>query len=528
LREFRANKVRNRTGASGAAMTEPLILIVEDSRSVAHGYASILKNAGYRCIFAETAADAHAALNQHAALIRAVLLDLHLPDMDGLDLLKDHATLTQRWPIIVATGDGSINRAIAAMRLGVVDFLVKPIAGPRLLTIVQNALQTHPTPVADAGQPPALPAIPIMPPVPLQPIPAASPRGFIGFVGMSPPMLNIYTQIENVARSRATIFITGESGTGKEVCAEAIHKCSPRGGKPFVAVNCGAIPEDLLESELFGHLKGSFTGAVSDRVGAVQAAQGGTLFLDEICEMELRLQVKLLRFLQSGTVQRVGSSRAEEVDVRIICATNRVPEEEVAGGRFREDLYYRLAVVPIEMPPLRARGHDIALLANHFLQRFAKEEGKGFAALSAEFVRALGARPWPGNVRELQNLMRRAAVMAAGPDLSIDLLPPPVRSINASHSHSLDLVNSTAPVALPNMSSLPGLPCVQMGEGAQVERQLADLLRGLTLDDVERIAIDAAIDQAGGSLPGAAKLLGVSPSTLYRKRERWLDCRSTG
>lgn len=488
-------------------MTEPVILIVEDSRSVAHGYATILKKGGYRCIFAETAADALAALKQHPTLIRAIILDPNLPDTNGLDFLQEQTLLAQSMPIIVATGDGSINRAIAAMRLGVFDYLVKPISAERLLTIVRSALLSQDYPAQNSVDSPPQP-------MPLTIMPAASPRGFIGFVGMSPPMLNIYTQIENVARSRATIFITGESGTGKEVCAEAIHKCSPRGGKPFVAVNCGAIPEDLLESELFGHLKGSFTGAVNDRIGAVQAAQGGTLFLDEICEMELRLQVKLLRFLQSGTVQRVGSSRTEEVDVRIICATNRVPEEEVACGRFREDLYYRLAVVPIEMPPLRARGHDIALLANHFLQRFAKEEGKTFAALSAEFVRALGARPWPGNVRELQNLMRRAVVMANGPELSMELLPPPIRPSTIFPSLAAVRSGATGNAEMPSASASA--------------TQSADFLRGLTLDAVERIAIEAAIEEAQGSLPGAAKLLGVSPSTLYRKRERWLDRRLTG
>jgi two-component system repressor protein LuxO len=324
----------------------------------------------------------------------------------------------------------------------------------------------------------------------------------MGFIGMSPPMQTVYRQIANVARSRATVFITGESGTGKEVCAESIHKASPRAARPFIAINCGAIPEDLLESELFGHLKGSFTGAVSDRIGAVQAAHGGTLFLDEICEMEPKLQVKLLRFLQTGTIQRVGSSRIEEVDVRIICATNRNPEAEVAAGRFREDLYYRLAVVPLEMPPLRARGVDIAILANAFLKRYGEEEGKTFNPVSPVVIQALGQHLWPGNVRELQNLIRRAAVMHSGPDLPLDVIP----------RAALPIV--TEPVMVAPVNARP--------TSSQPSMALLSSLTGLTLEEIERIAIENAIDQAGGSLPVAARMLGVSPSTLYRKRERWL------
>ena len=312
---------------------------------------------------------------------------------------------------------------------------------------------------------------------------------FAGFVGMSPPMQNIYQQIEQVAQSRATVFVTGESGTGKEVCAEAIHSAGARSKMPFTAINCGAIPADLLESELFGHVKGSFTGAVADRIGAVQSAQGGTLFLDEICEMELRLQVKLLRFLQTGTVQRVGAARTEAVDVRIICATNRNPEAAVAAGIFREDLYYRLAVLPIEMPPLRARGHDIVLLANAFLGQFSNEENKTFNRVGIEFGRLFSLYHWPGNVRELQNMMRRAAVMFDGPDLPLNALAPKIRPLNTVHE----------------VRAETGI----MG------------FEGLRLDEIERLAIEKAIAHAGGSLPIAARSLGVSPSTLYRKRERW-------
>ena len=478
-------------------MSSATILVVEDIASLAMTYAAQLESAGFACVIVDSGSAALTELDRNGDRIQGILLDLQLPDVDGLELLQANGFIASRWPVVVATADGSINRAIEAMRLGAFDFLVKPLAPQRLITIMRSAVQP----------------LEALAPVTRTPVRAGTANGFMGFVGMSPPMLGVYRQIENVARSRATVFITGESGTGKEVCAEAIHKASPRGGKPFIAINCGAIPEDLLESELFGHLKGSFTGAVSDRIGAVQAAQGGTLFLDEICEMELRLQVKLLRFLQTGTVQRVGSNRTEDVDVRIICATNRNPENEVAAGRFREDLYYRLAVVPIELPPLRARGHDIELIANTFLQRYGKEEGKTFDRITPDFARALGSHKWPGNVRELQNLIRRAAVMYEGPELPDEALPRMARLPRETAAISSDPLSA---IDHPERQPLPS-------QGLEAGLTLAQMMRGMTLDEIERIAVEAAIVEAGGSLPAAARALGVSPSTLYRKRERWIE-----
>ena len=473
-------------------MAKKTVLIVEDIASLAMAYAAQLEGAGFACILVETGEAALDQLSTNGPDISAVMLDLQLPDIDGLTLLQENPSIAANWPVVVATADGSINRAIEAMRLGAYDFLVKPMAPSRLITIMKSATE-------------ASEAKPVAPPAQAA---AETADGFLGFVGTCDAMQIVYKQIGNVARSRATVFITGESGTGKEVCAEAIHKASPRSAKPFIAINCGAIPENLLESELFGHLKGSFTGAVSDRIGAVQAANGGTLFLDEICEMELKLQVKLLRFLQTGAVQRVGSSKIEDVDVRIVCATNRNPQSEVAAGRFREDLYYRLAVVPLELPPLRARGQDIKLLANSFLQRFSHEEGKTFQPISTEFARALAQHSWPGNVRELQNLIRRAAVMFEGPELPIEALPH-----IAGPDSSVDLAVQSVP--MPNQGQMPV-------ETRTDVLTLINCLDGLTLDEVERIAIDSAIEKAGGSLPAAARRLGVSPSTLYRKREKWI------
>ncbi len=466
--------------------------MVEDLPSLAIGYSAHLEKAGYEAVIVDNGADALRALADQGRF-GAMLLDLQLPDTNGLDLLRENPEVFAHCPVIVATADASLARAIDAMRLGAFEFLVKPLAGKRLTSVIDSAVELgRSAPVA------------VVAPV------AAAPTRHRGFIGASPAMREIYRQIDCVAGSRATVFITGESGTGKEVCAEAIHAGSGRGQGPFIAINCGAIPENLLESELFGHLKGSFTGAVSDRVGAVQAAHRGTLFLDEICEMALPLQVKLLRFLQTGTVQRVGANRTEEVDVRIVCATNRDPEAEAAAGRFREDLYYRLAVVPMHMPPLRVRGPDIALLAEAFLQRFAAEERKVFDPLGAAQLATLSHYGWPGNVRELQNIIRRAAVLYAGPDLPPSAFPS-ARPIGMVAPPML--VSEPAPAPIPPAA-------------AACEHDLAALMSGLTLDEIERIAVEGAIACAAGSLPGAARILGVSPSTLYRKRERWTETRA--
>lgn len=469
-------------------MSREHILIIEDLPPLALAYSAQIEKAGYEAVIADTGASALTAIGDDGRF-GAILLDLQLPDVDGLDLLRENPDILERYPVIVATADASLTRAIDAIRIGAFDFLVKPVAGSRLLSVIASALELGKSGVAETE--------------------AAKPRKEKQqpgtFIGKSEQMQEVYRQIECIARSRATVFITGESGTGKEVCAEAIHRESGRANGPFIAINCGAIPENLLESELFGHLKGSFTGAVTDRIGAAQAAHKGTLFLDEICEMALPLQVKLLRFLQAGTVQRVGSNRVEEVDVRIVCATNRNPEREVAEGRFREDLYYRLAVVPVHMPPLRDRQGDVGELAEAFLQRFAREEGKSFDRLGAGHLTALDRYNWPGNVRELQNVMRRAAVLNQGPDLPLSALPLAAQPAMRSTA-------SSAPISLPPGANSAGNPDVL---------SVISALNGLTLDEIERIAVEAAIDTAGGSLPAAAKALGVSPSTLYRKRERW-------
>ena len=335
---------------------------------------------------------------------------------------------------------------------------------------------------------------------PAAPGTAPDEEGFHGFIGKSPAMKAVYRTIESVADSKATVFVTGESGTGKEVTAEAIHAAGRRRSGPFVAINCGAIPENLLESELFGHVKGAFTGAVENRIGAAKAADGGTLFLDEICEMDLKLQVKLLRFLQTGMIQRVGSAAAEPVNVRIVCATNRDPEHEVVAGRFREDLYYRLNVIPVALPPLRDRGEDIAIIAEMLAHRIAEEEGRSFSGFSKSSEAIFKSHDWPGNVRELQNTLRRAVITGSGSKLDIS-------AISSAAPRAIVAPEAAAPNH--NAFENPAKPAAS-----------GDFAR-MTLEEVERLVIEQAIARSAGNICKAARSLQVSPSTIYRKLERW-------
>jgi len=451
--------------------------LVEDTPSLQLVYQSVLKQAGHNVTVAGTAAEGLAAFR--AETHDVMLLDLMLPDRDGLDLMRDCLDHAPDANVIVITANGSINKAVEAMRAGAYDFLVKPFDEQRLLNSVANACVNHTLPDTKDGHFRAAQAVPRI----------------SGFIGTSPAMRDIYGKIISVAQSMATIFISGESGTGKEVCAQAVHAASPRRHKPFVPLNCAAIPGDLLESEVFGHLKGSFTGAISDKEGAAAAADGGTLFLDEICEMDLALQAKLLRFLQTSTIQPLGSTRPRKVNVRIICATNRDPMEEVASGRFREDLFYRLYVVPMDLPPLRARGRDVLEIAETLLKRVAAEEGKSFQRLSPKVAEHFMAADWPGNVRQLLNVIRNVVVLNDGDEVTPSMLPPGIATYAA--------------------------PPVQSELGPRGDPIAG--LAGLSLAEVERRVIEAALDRHGGSVPKAARELDVSPSTLYRKREAWAE-----
>jgi DNA-binding NtrC family response regulator len=392
-------------------------LLVEDTLPLARTYQEFLKAAGYTCDHVETGRKALNALKRRMPDV--MLLDIKLPDMSGLEVLDRMADLQPHCPVVVITAHGSIKLAVDAMRAGAADFLVKPFNALRLKAALANLFER----IEIAGAPAATPRL-VVDQSSCAPALEAVNGTFAGFVGSSPVMRSVFRVIEAAASSKASVFITGESGTGKEVAAEAIHRLSARRDAPIVALNCAAVPRELMESEIFGHVKGSFSGAVADRDGAATLAHGGTLFLDEICDMHLDLQAKLLRFLQSESFRRVGGAELEKVDLRFICATNKEPLEEVAEARLREDLYYRLHVIPIYLPPLRERGEDVIELAEHLLAAAALEEGKNFTSLSEEVKSAFRAYRWPGNVRQLQNVIRNVVVMNAGEVVTLDMLPP--------------------------------------------------------------------------------------------------------
>jgi DNA-binding NtrC family response regulator len=474
--------------ATQAGRPAPLLL-VEDTQSLQVLYRSVLARAGHEVASATTASDALRLFAQSEMNI--VLLDLVLPDRDGLSLMKDMLDLRPDTAVIVMTAHGSVGRAVEAMRAGAHEFLVKPFDEARLLSAVANVAggPVASSPVAPAPRRAAR----------AQTASADSPDSLTGsgFIGSSEVMERLHQKINSVARSMATVFITGESGTGKELCALAVHGASPRAAGPFIALNCGAIPQDLLESEVFGHMKGSFTGAISDKPGAAAAADGGTLFLDEICEMAPALQTKLLRFLQTSTVVPVGATRPRKVNVRIICATNRDPLDAVRRGEFREDLYYRLFVVPLHMPPLRDRGEDVLEIAETALARFAREEGKPFDGLDGPVKALFRALPWPGNVRQVLNVIRNIVVLNDGGLVTLDMLPDTL-------DRQIDAGAPTAIAPLPAPSAL----------------SLDDLI-GRPLAEIERAVIEATLARHGGSVPRAARVLELSPSTLYRKIEGW-------
>lgn len=493
---------------------KPKVLLVEDSTSLAILYKQYVKDEPFDMFHVETGRDAIQFLQKTPPEL--LILDLKLPDMSGeeiLDWINEHETPTT---VIIATAHGSVDIAVNLLQKGAEDFLEKPIKPERLKTSIHLHLQRSKLAslVENLEQ-------------------RLERERFHGFIGSCLPMQSVYNMIESVAPTNASVFIIGESGTGKEVCAQAIHNQSQRREKPFIALNCGAIPRDLLESEIFGHTRGAFTGATTDRKGAAAQADGGTLFLDELCEMELDMQKKLLRFLQTGTFTPLGSDKEQKVDVRIIAATNRQPLEEVQAGRFREDLYYRVHVIPIEMPPLRERGSDIVVLANHFLIQYSKQDKKRFTEISRDAQKILKHYPWPGNVRQLQNVIRNIVVLHNEKTIKPEHLPnqivakksapatstPPlsvavetiVHQSSAFHDSEPELKTTTTeqqgPTSIPTIaytSSKPDHPVV---------------IRPMW--QVERDAIQQAIDFCEGNVINAAVLLELSPSTVYRKKLAW-------
>jgi len=520
------------------------ILVIEDTLSLARVYQDYLRADGYQVEHVGTGRDAINHLRHNR--FDVAVLDLLLPDMDGRDVLRRVHDVSPATRIIVITAHGSVNIAVEAMRDGAYDFLLKPFTAEKLRSTVIDALKGRAVAPRHDDMPAANDGLHVPP---VNGSAADDDRKYFDIIGGSETIRGIYRIIESAAPSRATVFITGESGTGKELAAEAIHRRSDRANAAFIPLNCGAIPKDLMESEIFGHVKGAFTGAVVDREGAAHRAANGTLFLDEICEMDLELQTKLLRFIQTGTFQKVGGSSLETVDVRFVCATNRDPLEEVRAGRFREDLYYRLHVIPLHMPPLRDRGLDILQIANFYLQRFTTEEGRDFKRFSSDVADLFTRYSWPGNIRQLQNIIRNIVVLNNGPEVVMSMVPRPVSNFAADGGVATGSIEAPPPhpVVLQGMNEAERLwmddpealaflsgrqPPGPSGLGIFAARPVSARDKNVPLVgrgveairplwQVEKDAIEDAIDRCDGSIPRAAEALGVSPSTIYRKKQSW-------
>ncbi len=445
-------------------MIGPRILVVDDEQNARIGLQKLLRQAGYN---AEVASDGDAALalaTEHPPEV--VVTDLMMPGMDGMMLCAKLHELDRDLPVIVATGVGDVSSAVSAMRAGAADYLIKPIDFDALVISIERARERRSLRVETENL--------------RRQLRERESEGLQGLIGASPPMQKIYRVARQVAASRATVLITGESGTGKGELARAIHALSPRTAAPFVSLHCAAVPETLLESEMFGHEKGSFTGADKRRIGRFEQAHGGTLFLDEIGEISPLVQTRLLRVLQERAIERVGGNETVAVDVRVIAATNRDLPAAIAEGRFREDLYYRLNVVHLEMPALRERGGDILVLASAFLRRFAAENMKRVESFSLDARTKLLASRWPGNVRELENAIERAVVLSEGVQIDAD-----------------DLVTEQ-----------------------QIVSQGTINVPGATMAEIERWAIETTLEATNGSTAKAAEMLDVSVRTIqYRLHE---------
>lgn len=448
------------------------ILVVDDEDKMRRLLEMALLAMGFDVV---QAADGREALTRFAeSPVDLILTDLRMPNLDGLGLLRTLRERGEEVPVVVLTAHGSVESAVEAMKLGAVDYIIRPFEMATVELAVTRALAMEHVQRENRF------------------LREEMERGWGGFVGQSAGMQDLYQLLRQVAPARSSVFVVGETGTGKELVARAIHHESGRAGL-FVPFNCAAVPAELLESELFGHRKGAFTGADKDRMGRFEASSGGTLFLDEVTEMPMALQAKLLRVLQESTVERLGSHTPVAVDLRVVAATNRDPQQAVSEGRLRQDLYFRLNVVRVDVPPLRQRCDDIPLLADHFLAKYSRELGRPTPRLDADALRQLQGYGWPGNIRELENMMERAAVLSRSDVITPDLLPD-------------DVFNPASAIV---EAVVPG---TVEPESLAIEPQVAQL---------EKRLIEQALSHTGDNKSAAARLLEVSERTLWYKIKKY-------
>ena len=480
------------------------ILVADDEINIRRVLEAILKRDGYDVV---TAANGEEALASMSREVHTVITDLKMPGLDGMGLLKRMSVDYPDIPVVMITAHGSVESAVEAVKLGAFDYVEKPFDQEQLRQIVAKALSTHLLARRDA-----------------RPEDSAA-RGRFRLVGESAAIRQLYQVVEKVADTPSTVLITGESGTGKELVARALHENSSRRGGPFIKINCAAIPKTLMESELFGYEKGAFTGAVGSKPGRFELAHGGSLFLDEIGEIPVEMQVKLLRVLQESEFERVGGIKTIKVDVRLITATNRDLAAEIVTGGFREDLYYRLNVVPIHLPPLRERREDIPLLVDHFIARFNERLKKQISGVEPEAILRLVSHHWPGNIRELENVIERTILFCEGTSIHVTdlpgelggasrqslpvLAPPPEERPPAASASSGSLPAQSSSATLPQASTT--LPPVGEEVGSLKEAVRAETER------VERELIQRALDETGGNVTQAARKLQISRKSLQTK-----------
>ena len=447
----------------------PRVLVVDDEPSMRQMLSYVLKREGYDVVVASNGGDALRALSSQA--IDLLVSDIRMPDMSGVEVLKAARRMDGDIAGIMITAYASTETAVEALRLGATDYVSKPFDLDELKLVVRGALERRQLRQENVRLKRLVGEV----------------HQFSNMIGRSEAMLAVFNLIATIAPTTSTVLITGESGTGKELAARAIHFNSLRRDRSFVAVNCGALPETLLESELFGHMRGAFTGADANKKGLVEVADKGTIFLDEISEMSPAMQVKLLRVLQERRFRRVGGTEEVPADIRVVTASNRDLARAVADGRFREDLYYRINVIPVALPSLRERHEDIPLLAGHFVQRFATQMGKGITGISADALRCLDRHAWPGNVRELENAMERAVALEQTPTILPESLPEAVRG-----------------------SAAPPLRLVERSDGGGPMLPEAGVNLEQHVESIERAYIAQALERAHGVKTRAAELLGMS------------------